>query len=171
MSNEPPQLQAPPAQQAPPSDIDGKSPPSVFVKVAKSESTRFDVVCPEGSACRDGICVESSTPCPLGTGFAAGHCWVAAADCFESHADTCDRVGLTATVGVVDLEWTLEVMEEAAIGLGCNPIGDVSCCVEAFWVDDAGDCFTHNFGDTFHNWSGCLVDEATGIAIRTCNLP
>ncbi len=125
-----------------------------------------DYACPAGEECREGVC-ESPAFCPEGTAHVEGYCWSQATDCLETPAETCARFGLEASPWFLPMEWDGAHLAEVADGIGCNSIGEVSCCVPSMWVDPSGDCFTMGFGDQFENFLGCALDDA--IPVRTCS--
>jgi cysteine-rich repeat protein len=96
---------------------------------------------------------QNESPCPVGTAYIQGYCWVKAIAWEETHSAACSRVGKSTTSYYVDMTWDNNVLTQVAAVWGFTSIGKYECCAHAMWCNNGTkQCGTHNFGSPFENY-------------------
>jgi cysteine-rich repeat protein len=127
--------------------------------------------CDDGNMVDDDDCANDCTannPCGIGNAFAAGVCWAIAPGC-NNNTVTCQGLGLAATAANTNIAWDMNLMQEVADQLGVGAGGVGGCCAQAAWYNPQADqIYTHNFGNSFYNWSNCISGHNP---LHTCIAP
>ncbi len=112
--------------------------------------------CDDGNATGGDGCsatCQNESPCPNGTAYVNGYCWVKAIAHKESHSAACSRVGKSATAKEVAMTWDNNVLTQIAATWGFTSIGDYNNSAHAMWCNNSAQhCGTHNWGSPYDNY-------------------